>query len=161
MKRNIFVLATPVVLLFACLFAMTTSSAEDTSKAVDNNVTFTKDVAPIFYKNCTACHRPGEVAPMSLLTYKDARPWAKAIREKVVEKQMPPWHADPQHGEWLNDRQLIRSRNGWMAAPGKANRKTFHPRRNILKAGVSASRIKRSQFPSRQCPPMALLVISI
>ena len=90
MKRSFFVLATPVVLLFACLFAMTTSSAEDTSKVVDNNVTFTKDVAPIFYKNCTACHRPGEVAPMSLLTYKDARPWAKAIREKVVEKQMPP-----------------------------------------------------------------------
>jgi len=49
---------------------MTTSSAEDASKVVDNNVTFTKDVAPIFYKNCTACHRPGEVAPMSLLTYK-------------------------------------------------------------------------------------------
>ena len=106
MKRSIFVLATPVVLLFACLFAMTTSSAEETSKVVDNNVTFTKDVAPIFYKNCTACHRPGEVAPMSLLTYKDARPWAKAIREKVVEKQMPPWHADPRHGEWLNDRRI-------------------------------------------------------
>ena len=105
MKRSIFVLATPVVLLFACLFAMT-SSAEDTSKVVDTNVTFTKDVAPIFYKNCTACHRPGEVAPMSLLTYKDARPWAKAIREKVVEKQMPPWHADPRHGEWLNDRRI-------------------------------------------------------
>ena len=106
MKRSIFVLATPVVLLFACLFAMTTSSAEDTGKVVDNNATFTKDVAPIFYKNCTACHRPGEVAPMSLLTYKDARPWAKAIREKVVEKQMPPWHADPRHGEWLNDRRI-------------------------------------------------------
>ena len=106
MKGTIFVLATPVVLLFACLFAMTTSSAEDTSKVVDNNVTFTKDVAPIFYKNCAAYHRPGEVAPMSLLTYKDARPWAKAIREKVVEKQMPPWHADPRHGEWLNDRRL-------------------------------------------------------
>ena len=83
MKRSIFVLATMVVLLFACLFAMT-SSAENTSKVLDSNVTFTKDVAPIFYKNCTACHRPGEVAPMSLLTYKDARPWAKAIREKVV-----------------------------------------------------------------------------
>ena len=105
MKRSIFVLATPVILLFACLFAMP-SSAEDTSKGVDTNVTFTKDVAPIFYKNCTACHRPGEVAPMSLLTYKDVRPWAKAIREKVVEKQMPPWHADPRHGEWLNDRRM-------------------------------------------------------
>ena len=65
MKRSIFVLGTPVVLLFASLFAMPTSSAEDTSKVVDSKVTFTKDVAPIFYKNCTACHRPGEVAPMS------------------------------------------------------------------------------------------------
>jgi hypothetical protein len=105
MKRSVFVLATPVVLLFACLFAVA-SRAESTRKVVANNVTFTKDVAPIFYKNCTACHRPGEVAPMSLLAYKDARPWAKAIREKVVEKQMPPWHADPRHGEWLNDRRL-------------------------------------------------------
>ena len=105
MKKSIFVPGTVVVLLFACLFAMT-SSAEHMSKVVDNNVTFTKDVAPIFYKNCTACHRPGEVAPMSLLTYKDARPWAKAIREKVVERQMPPWHADPRHGEWLNDRRI-------------------------------------------------------
>src|SRR5260370_3858778 len=105
MKRSIFVLATPVMLLFACLFAMT-SSAENRSKVVDSNVTFRKDVAQIFYKNCTACHRPGEVAPMSLLTYKDARPWAKAIREKVVEKQMPSWHGDARHGEWLNDRRI-------------------------------------------------------
>ena len=59
MKRSIFVFATPVALLVACLFAMTTSSAENTSKVANDNVTFTKDVAPIFYKNCTACHRPG------------------------------------------------------------------------------------------------------
>ena len=70
------------------------------------NVTFTKDVAPIFYKNCTGCHRPGEIAPMSLLTYNDARPWAKSIREKVANREMPPWHADPKHGEWRNDRRI-------------------------------------------------------
>src|ERR1700716_3224596 len=101
MKRSIFVLATPVVLLFACLFAMPTSSAEDTSKVVDN-VTFTKDVAPIFYKNCTACHRPGEVAPMSLLAYKDARPWARAIATRVATGVMSPWHADSAHGQFVN-----------------------------------------------------------
>ena len=56
--------------------------------------TFTRDVAPILYKNCTTCHRPGEIAPMSLLTYEDARPYAKAIREEVGEGHMPPWHAD-------------------------------------------------------------------
>src|ERR1700687_2144475 len=106
MKRRIFVLATPAALLFACLFAMTNSSAENTTKVVNSNVTFSKDVAPIFFKSCAGCHRPGEIAPMSLLTYKDARPWAKAIREKVVTKQMPPWHADPKHGEWLNDRRI-------------------------------------------------------
>jgi len=72
----------------------------------ENNVTFTKDVAPIFYKNCTGCHRPGEIAPMSLLTYNDARPWAKSIREKVANREMPPWHADPKYGEWRNDRRI-------------------------------------------------------
>src|SRR5499427_4406275 len=68
--------------------------------------TFSKDVAPIFYKNCTNCHRPGEIAPMSLLTYKDARPWAKSIETNVSKGSMPPWHADPGHGQFLNDRRL-------------------------------------------------------
>ncbi|HXG67221.1 MAG TPA: thiol-disulfide isomerase [Blastocatellia bacterium] len=69
-------------------------------------VTFNKDVAPIFYKSCAECHRPGEIAPFSLLTYKEARPWARSIKEKVVTREMPPWHADPAHGEYLNDRRL-------------------------------------------------------
>jgi hypothetical protein len=68
--------------------------------------TFTKDVAPILYKNCTQCHRPGEIAPMSLLTYEDARPWAKSIRDEVSDGTMPPWHADAPHGTFLNDRRL-------------------------------------------------------
>src|SRR5262245_30111 len=67
---------------------------------------YSKDVAPIFAKNCMSCHRPGEIAPMSLMNYKEVRPWAKAIREKVVKREMPPWHADPAHGEWRNDRRL-------------------------------------------------------
>ncbi len=69
-------------------------------------VTFSKDVAPIFQKNCQTCHRPGEVAPMPLLSYKDARPWAKAIRQKVVQREMPPWFADPKYGEFSNDCRL-------------------------------------------------------
>lgn len=68
--------------------------------------TFTRDVAPILYKNCTNCHRPGEIAPMSLLTYKEARPWARAIRDNVVNGVMPPWHADAAHGKWANERRL-------------------------------------------------------
>jgi len=68
--------------------------------------TFTKDVAPILYKSCAGCHRPGEMAPMSLLDYKSARPWAKAIREAVVSRKMPPWFADPHFGTFANDPRL-------------------------------------------------------
>src|SRR5712675_956131 len=70
--------------------------------------TFTKDVAPILYKNCVACHRPGEMGPMSLVTYADARPWAKSIRERVASRAMPPWFADPRHGTFSNDPSLSR-----------------------------------------------------
>jgi hypothetical protein len=58
------------------------------------SVTFTKDVAPIFQRSCQTCHRPGQIAPMSLLTYQDARPWARSIKLKVQGRQMPPWHID-------------------------------------------------------------------
>src|SRR5215510_5487602 len=68
--------------------------------------TFTKDVAPIVQKNCQVCHRPGEVAPMSFMNYKEVRPWARSIREKVVNREMPPWFADPKHGEFSNDCRL-------------------------------------------------------
>src|ERR1700740_3357569 len=69
-------------------------------------VTFNKDILPILQKNCQGCHRPGEVAPMSLLTYKDARPWAKAMKNAVVTKKMPPWFADPKYGHFSNDQTL-------------------------------------------------------
>src|SRR5437667_6741530 len=67
---------------------------------------FTKDVMPILQSKCQGCHRPGEIAPMSFLTYKDVRPWAKAIREAVLTKKMPPWFADPHYGKFQNDRSL-------------------------------------------------------
>src|SRR3978361_452030 len=57
-------------------------------------VTFTKDIAPIFQEKCQDCHRKGTVAPMSLITYEEARPWAKSIKQRVVTKNMPPWHID-------------------------------------------------------------------
>jgi mono/diheme cytochrome c family protein len=68
--------------------------------------TFNSDVAPIFFEHCTTCHRPGEVAPMSLLTYKDARPWARSIAAQVAKGAMPPWHADPNIGHFANARRL-------------------------------------------------------
>jgi len=98
MMKATILLGVVVTLLLVSAPTVTTTS--------EHNVTFTKDVAPIFYKNCTGCHRPGEIAPMSLLTYNDARPWAKSIREKVANRDMPPWHADPKYGEWRNDRRI-------------------------------------------------------
>jgi hypothetical protein len=69
-------------------------------------VTFHRDVEPILQKNCQGCHRPGEAAPVSFMTYEEARPWAKAIRESVRLKRMPPWFADPHVGNFVNDRSL-------------------------------------------------------
>src|SRR5437773_7490258 len=68
--------------------------------------TFTKDVAPILYSSCVACHRAGEVAPMSLVSYDEVRPWAKSIRLKVANREMPPWGADPHFGTFKDDRSL-------------------------------------------------------
>ena len=65
------------------------------AKGNNDNITFSKDIAPIFQAKCQECHQPNSIAPMSLITYKDARPWAKAIRERVITRQMPPWHIDP------------------------------------------------------------------
>ena len=77
-------------------------------KAADTNVTFTKDVAPILQEKCQACHRADSMAPMSLVTYEESRPWAKAIRERVITRQMPPWHIDKTVGiqQFKNDRSL-------------------------------------------------------
>ena len=68
--------------------------------------TFTEDVAPILYENCVTCHRAGEVAPMSLITYQETRPWGRSIKNKVLVGEMPPWHADPSVGRFLNERRL-------------------------------------------------------
>src|SRR5204863_4268846 len=72
-------------------------------------VTFNKDVAPILQKHCQECHRSGEVGPMPLLTYSEARPWAKAIRSAAITKKMPPWFADPNYGHFLNDRSMTKA----------------------------------------------------
>jgi hypothetical protein len=85
--------------LAGCLLTMT-------ALAASNSVTFNKDVLPVLQKNCQECHRPGEVAPMSLLTYSEARPWAKAMKVAVLTQKMPPWFADPQYGHFANDHRL-------------------------------------------------------
>ena len=68
--------------------------------------TFAKDVAPIFYSRCIECHRPTMFAPMSLVKYDEARPWARAIKQRVAARTMPPWGADPTHGVFKNDPRL-------------------------------------------------------
>jgi mono/diheme cytochrome c family protein len=79
--------------------------------------TFTKDVAPILYERCATCHRPGEIAPMTLMTYEDARPWAKAIKAKVVSREMPPWGADHENTlKMRNDRSLSEAQIQTIAA---------------------------------------------
>src|SRR5688572_13591614 len=82
-----------------------TKQLADTSSAA-GSPTFYRDVLPVLQKNCQSCHRPGEVAPMSLITFEQARPWARAMKSAVVSKQMPPWFADPAYGHFANERRL-------------------------------------------------------
>lgn len=79
-------------------------------------VVFSRDVAPILMRYCVGCHRPGEIAPMSLLTYREARPWARSIRRVVVNGEMPPWFANPEHGVWANDARLSEEEMGTIVA---------------------------------------------
>lgn len=82
------------------------SAAFTIPAAAADAVVFGRDVAPILMRHCVGCHRPGEIAPMSLLTYREVRPWARSIRRVVVNGEMPPWFANPEHGVWANDARL-------------------------------------------------------
>ena len=81
-------------LLVVTTLAFVGLSGAAMAAAVPEEVTFSKDIAPIFERSCQNCHRDGSIAPMSLLTYQESRPWARSIKEKVVRRQMPPWHID-------------------------------------------------------------------
>jgi len=97
-----------VILLLTGLTALGTEVTPSPSVTADQGslVTFNKDVLPILQNNCQSCHRPSGIAPMSLLTYENARPWAKAIKAAVVNKQMPPWFADPHFADYRNAPKL-------------------------------------------------------
>ncbi len=94
-------------------------------------VTYSRDVAPILYQHCTGCHHPNDIAPMSLMDYKAARPWAKAIREAVLQKKMPPWFADPNVGHFANDLSLSEAERRtiveWVDEGAKAGRESDLP----------------------------------
>lgn len=85
------------------------------------DVTFHKDIEPILQQHCQECHRPGEIGPMPLLTYQQARPWAKAIKAAVLKNQMPPWPADPNYGKFSNDRSLTKEQIATLVAWADAN----------------------------------------
>jgi hypothetical protein len=88
------------------LFVAAGQSIGSSTHAQTPVVTYNKDVLPVLQKNCQSCHRPGQIGPFSMLTYKETRPWAKAMKAAVVSRKMPPWFADPQYGHFENDRSL-------------------------------------------------------
>src|SRR3954452_20663523 len=99
-----------------------------TAAPVPKETTFHKHVEPVLQARCQTCHRPGEAAPMSLLTYQEARPWAKAIKEAVLIRKMPPWFADPAHGQFANDRRLSQDEIATLAAWAAGGAKEGDPK---------------------------------
>jgi hypothetical protein len=89
-------------------FAIGGEPASTVAGAANKPATFAKDIAPIFQEKCQDCHRKDSMAPMSLVTYEETRPWARSIKERVVTHQMPPWHLDKTVGiqHFQNDRSL-------------------------------------------------------
>ena len=103
--------------------------------AVAGEVTFSRDVAPILYQKCTGCHHANDVAPMSLVDYKSARPWAKAMRQAVLSKKMPPWFADAGAGHFANDPSLTETEKRIIADWADQGAKEGNPR-DLPKAPV-------------------------
>ncbi|HUJ96392.1 MAG TPA: hypothetical protein VLW84_14060 [Terriglobales bacterium] len=95
---------TTLILFAALLCSFTQAIGQEVPP--QKEITYSKDVAPILHKNCVMCHRPNDMAPMSLMTYKEVQPYARQIREKVTQRIMPPWHADPSVGDFMNDPRL-------------------------------------------------------
>ncbi len=98
-----------------------------TSLALAADPTFHKDILPILQKSCQSCHRPGEIGPMPLLTYEQARPWAKAIKQAVVTRRMPPWHSDRTVGTFHNDPSLPQATIDTIAAWADAGAPAGNP----------------------------------
>ena len=105
-------LIVPAVFLFlVAVIAVAPMSTGSLSAAPPVAPTFNKDVLPILQKNCQECHRPGAIAPMSFMTFRDTRPYARAIAKAVVNRTMPPWFADPSVGHFENSKVLSEAGN--------------------------------------------------
>ena len=103
-----------ILVAVVCIFAAKSPAATPASP------TFTRDVAAILQRNCQVCHRPGEAAPFSMLTYEQTRPWASAIKQAVKTRKMPPWFADPRYGSFSNHTEIteaeIKTISDWVDA---------------------------------------------
>ena len=115
----------PILAISLALIASAAVAAPPANNAADpSEVTWADHVAPILHANCVSCHRPGQTAPMSLLSYDETRPWAKSIRKVTSDRTMPPWFANPEHGEFVEDPSLtdaeIETLNRWVAAGAPA-----------------------------------------
>ncbi len=100
-------------ILCALLVSLTTLHAHD---VITTKITYTREISRIIYKRCASCHYDGGKTPMSLLTYEEARPWAKAIKEEVLERRMPPWGALKGFGEFKHDNALTQEEISTIAA---------------------------------------------
>jgi hypothetical protein len=117
---------TLAILLSVMSYGTASARGQDTTPKPE--VTYTKDVAPILQKHCTACHRPNDIAPMSLMTYAEVLPFARMIQASVVQRKMPPWHADAAFGEFTNDSRLseadIATIDAWVKGGAKRGEAT-------------------------------------
>ncbi|HWX53266.1 MAG TPA: thiol-disulfide isomerase [Verrucomicrobiae bacterium] len=106
MTRRLLRVLLAVVGVCLCALLMGMAATTDNPPPAPGRVTYYKDVLPILQSNCQSCHRPGEIAPWSFMTYEETRPLAAAIKLSVLTRKMPPWYADPQYGHFANVRQL-------------------------------------------------------
>jgi mono/diheme cytochrome c family protein len=127
-------------LLFVSLFGGSIAAVAATVP----EVTFHKNVEAILQKHCQECHRPGEIAPFSMLTYEQTRPWAKAIKNDVLQGKMPPWPADPHYGKFANDRSLTKAEietiTAWVEANAPEGNKADAPKQRTWVEGWNISK---------------------
>ncbi|MDQ2898615.1 MAG: thiol-disulfide isomerase [Acidobacteriota bacterium] len=109
--------------------------------ALAQSPTYYKDVVPVLQEHCQECHRAGEVAPMAFISYTETRPWAKAIKEAVLSRKMPPWYADPHYGKFANDRSLskaeIATLTAWVDSGATSGNPMDAPKARSFEAGWS------------------------
>jgi hypothetical protein len=133
-------IAAATAVLSVTIWGMLGLSAQE---APQKALTFVSDVAPILREHCITCHQPGEMAPMSLVTFNEVRPWARAIRNQVLQRRMPPWFADPAVGHFSNDSRLsdeeVHAIAGWVdsgAARGEGIDPRAEPNEEVWKIGT-------------------------